>query len=167
MRIEFYKCNSDPENLVKDITLLRDGQGNVIGEYDGFLREESPITDPVFMIETLDSGEEFPWARINYFHVPSWGRYYYITDITVVRTHLYRITGHVDVLMSFAGDLADCSGIVYRNEYQWNMFLDDGSLKVDSNPIIQRFQFPQGFITQQFILAIAGSGLITEEGDGS
>lgn len=164
MRIEFYKCNSDPENLTKDIWLLEDPILGVIGEYDGFLREDSPITDPVFTIETIDSGEEFPWARINYFHIPSWGRYYYITDITVIRTHLYQITGHVDVLMSFRTELGNCSGIVYRNENNWNMYLDDGSLKVFSNPIIQRFEFPQGFITQQYMLALAGSGLVNNDG---
>lgn len=162
MNLKFYKCNSDPENLTKDIVLLRDGQGNIIGDYDGFLRDESSIIDPVFRIETVDSGEEFPWARINYFYVPSWGRYYYITDIVVLRTHLYEIHGHVDVLMSFKDELGDCSGIVYRNESDWNMYLDDGSLKIYSNPIVRYFPFGSSFDTQQFVLAVAGSGMITD-----
>ncbi len=158
MNIKFYKCNSDPENLTKDITLLRDGQGNIIGDYDGFLRDESSITDPVFNIETLDSGEEFPWARINYFYVPSWGRYYYITDITVLRTHLYQITGHVDVLMSFKDELGECAGIVANNENDWNMYLDDGSCKVYQNPFVFTKVFPNYFGNLQIALAVAGAG---------
>lgn len=158
MRIVFYKNNSDMENLTKDIVLLRDSQGHDIGTYDGFLRNESSITDPVFNIETLDTGEEFPWARINYFHVPSWGRYYYITDITVIRTHLYQISGHVDVLMSFRNELGSCAGIVENNENDWNMYLDDGSCKVYQNPLIEVHEFANYFGNEQIVLAVAGDG---------
>ena len=158
MRIQFYKCNSDPENLTKDIELLRDGQGNIIGNYDGFLRDESSITDPIFRIETVDSGEEFPWARINYFFVPSWGRYYYITDVVVLRTHLYEIHGHVDVLMSFKDELADCTGIAANTENDWNMYLDDGTCRVYQNPHIVTKVFPNWFGNLQIALAVAGAG---------
>lgn len=160
MNIKFYKCHSSEEQLIKDIELLRDGQGNIIGDYDGFLRDKSSIIAPVFRIETLDSGEEFPWARINYFYVPSWGRYYYITDVVVLRTHLYEIHGKVDVLMSFASDLMACTGIVQNNENAWNMYLDDGTCRVYQNSMIFEHAFPSSFNTQQFVLAVAGTGVI-------
>lgn len=160
MNIQFFKCHSSEERVIKDIELLRDGQGNIIGNYDGFLREKSSITTPVFRIETLDTGEEFPWARINYFYVPSWGRYYYITDVVVMRTHLYEIHGKVDVLMSFSGDLMNCTGIVQNNENAWNMFLDDGSCRVYQDSLIFEHDFPTSFTTQQFVLAVAGTGAI-------
>lgn len=158
MRIQFYRNNSDPEVLAKDIVLLRDGQGNIIGNYDGFLKEKSSIVSPSFMIETTDTGEEFPWERINYFFVPSWGRYYYITDVTVVRTHLYQITGRVDVLMSFRTELGACSGIVANNENDWNMYLDDGSCRVYQNPHTFVKVFPNWFGNEQIALAVAGAG---------
>lgn len=161
MRIEFYKCNSSKEQVIKDIWLLQTPTNPHLGEFDGFLREESSITDPVFRIETVDTGEEFPWARINYFHVPSWGRYYYITDIVVLRTGLYEIHGHVDVLMSFSSELQACSGLVQNNEARWNMYLDDGSCRVYQNSLIFQYDFPLGFSTFQFVLATAGKGVIT------
>ena len=164
LNIKFYKCHSDKENLTKDIEILTaiiGGVETVIGDYDGFLRSESSIVDPVFNIETVDSGEEFPWARVNYFYVPSWQRYYYITDVTVLRTHLYQITGHVDVLMSFRNDILNCSGLVQNNENDWNMYLDDGSCRVFQDPHVLEYEFPSSFTAEEFVLAVAGTGVIT------
>ena len=47
--------------------------------------------------------------------------------------------------------------IVKRQENRWNLYLDDGSFKVYQNPMVLTKAFPQGFTTQEFVLAVAGS----------
>lgn len=65
----------------------------------GSLRGESSIINPSFLIETTNP------SMYNYCYISEFGRYYFITDITSVRTDLWRIDCAVDVLMSFQDEI--------------------------------------------------------------
>lgn len=74
--------------------------------FTGSLRGESSIINPSFLIQTANP------SAYNYCYIPSFGRYYFITNITSVRTNLWRIDCSVDVLMSFADEILNLDVIV-------------------------------------------------------
>lgn len=61
----------------------------------GKLREQSSVVNPSIMIQTTNP------SIYNYAYIPEFKRYYFITDMVSVRTGLWEISMHVDVLMSF------------------------------------------------------------------
>lgn len=97
-------------------------------------------------------------AAANYMYITEFGRYYFIDEISVVRTGLYRIRGTVDPLTSFATQLRACSGIVHRAESgnAYNTYLDDGAFRTYANPEIRTLNFPSGFNTWEYLLALSG-----------
>ena len=97
-------------------------------------------------------------ATANYMYIEDFGRYYFIDEIVSVRTGLVRIRGTVDPLTSFATQLRQCSGIVHRAEIAnaYNTYLDDGAFRTYANPTIRTLEFPSGFNTWEYLLAIAG-----------
>ena len=97
-------------------------------------------------------------ADANYMYIEDFGRYYFIDEIVSVRTGLVRIRGTVDPLTSFATQLRQCSGIVKRAESAnaYNTYLDDGAFRTYANPEIRTLEFPSGFTTWEYLLAIAG-----------
>ena len=78
--------------------------------YEGYLRDETSIIDPVIMMEM-----ENP-TGFNYAYIPEFGRYYFITDIVSVRTNLWRLSMHVDVIESFRNELQNCTCILSDTE---------------------------------------------------
>lgn len=127
---------------------------NTMLELQGTLREGSSIINPVILIEdTVGLGS---LNVANYMEIPEFGRKYFIKDIFSVRTGLVQISGHVDVLSSFTGDLLLNKGIIYRQENDWNLYLDDGALEVYQNPIVRTLEFEHGFDGQTYVLASGG-----------
>lgn len=147
MTLGLYENKSDERVLNKSITS--------VATYEGYLRDESSITNPVVLIEGIFN--IYNNGNINYMYLPDYRRYYYITDIIQKRANLVEIHGRVDVLMSFKDEIKNCSGIVKRQANKWNLYLDDGSLKVYQNKVIITKVFPSGFNDERFVLITSGS----------
>lgn len=75
-------------------------------ELTGALRGESSVINPSFIIEASNP------SQYNYCHIPDFNRYYFITNITSVRTDIWRIDCAVDVLMSFQTEILNLDVIV-------------------------------------------------------
>lgn len=148
MTLSLYENKSDAIRINKDIAL--------IGTYDGYLRDESSITNPVIMLEGTINIYNNP--NTNYMFLPDYRRYYYITDIVQKRMNLIEIHARVDVLMSFKDEIKTCTGIVKKSSNKYNLYLDDGSLKVYQNKLLLTKQFPSGFDknNHKFIMVTAG-----------
>ena len=144
MTIEIYRNKSDERKVVKELTDKT--------ELTGTFRNESSIYNPVVRVQWTQNAN-----KINYMYIPDYGRYYYITDIVRVRDEIVDIKGRTDVLMSFKDEIINMSGIVKRSASNWNLYLDDGSLKGYNNPMVTTKEFPTGFTAREFILAVAGS----------
>lgn len=123
-----------------------------VGSYDGYLRDQSSIIDPVILINADISA----LVTANYLTISAFGRSYFIKDMISVRSGLTQITAHVDVLSSFAGGIRSNKGIVYKQANNWNLYLDDGSLKTYSNPRIVTRSFPSGFSGYSYLFAVSG-----------
>lgn len=116
----------------------------------GTLREPCSIIDPVIIMEARPTG-------FNYMYIPDFKRNYYITDVTVLDSKLIQVTGHVDVLKTYSGDIRGFSAIIQRQENIYNAYLDDGVFKAYQNSKHKIITFPAGFDNFSYILAVAGN----------
>lgn len=129
------------------------------GYRTGSLVESTSITDPVILIQ----GGKSLFTGVNYFYVPDFGRFYYIRKIETIRTGVVRISGHVDVLYSFADDLKDNSAIFSSMQqagtlFGFNKYLNDGTFRVyQDRVVINKYEFTAGFSHSEYVLAMAGS----------
>ena len=81
--------NYTGESYALDKTLV----GSVV--LTGTLKEGTSIVNPSILVHSNVA------LTGNYMHIPAFNRWYFINDITSVRTGLWLVTGHVDVLMSW------------------------------------------------------------------
>lgn len=139
------KNNSEQISLTKDLT--------TIFETTAVLKDETSIIDPVFVLEC--SIEDV--AEVNYLTVSAFRRSYFVNNVTSIAHGLVELTAHVDVLSSFADEIKANKGIVFRQENNWNLYLNDGVIQAYQNPIVTTQAFPKGFTEQNFVLVCAGS----------
>ena len=125
-----------------------------IAEYTGELKSETSIIDPEILIE-CDLEDV---ALSNYMYIPEFGRYYFITNITSVRSSLVQFEAHCDVLMSFKDEILANSAIIKRNEGAYDLYLQDPKIKELSRPRFQQLYFEDGYEPDvddiSFILAV-------------
>lgn len=146
MIIDLYHNGSDVNVMDKSLS--------PIASMDGTLRDSCSVTDPVILIEAENL------SGTNYFYIPEFGRYYYSVNITSVRSGLWSITGHVDVLMTYRSHIRSLGAVIARTEdtnYS-NLYLDDDKLLVTCRRDFSLITFPNRVATggKQFVLTVAG-----------
>ena len=144
MTIKLYNNLSDKIVVDKNITQ----QGS---DVTGTLREDCSIIDPVIKMSAIGTY----LLSSNYAYISEFGRYYYITNIVCVGD-LFEVHMHVDVLMSFRGDIRTNNAVVSRQQKQYNLYLQDGVFKTYSQPHYEIKQFGTGFTDFQFVFCVAG-----------
>lgn len=137
--------NSEDNKVDKDITDILTASG--------VLRDGTSIIDPVILI----AKDLTDLISCNYITISEFGRSYFVRDIRTVRTGLCELTCHVDVLYSFKDEIRNNTGIIRRQENDWNLYLNDGSFRVYQNPTVLTKAFPSGFSTLNYVLAVAGA----------
>ena len=144
MNLTLYVNNSEKNKIGKNLTndfLL-----------SGTLRDATNIINPVILIELNEIG------NYNYCYIPNFNRYYFITDITVIRTGLFAISLMVDVLESFKTNIKNLSVIILNTQnVGTNNYLPS---QVFCNNVKSRtdiINFPNGLNDSgEFILITAG-----------
>ena len=146
MSFEIHLMNNQQElnKITKTPTLVRTLTGN--------LRDEADIVDPEILIEF-----DGTLVDCNYMHIPTLNRYYFITKIESVRTKLWRITAHCDVLKTYAEAILNTEAVVARSESKYNLYLNDAMFKVYSNPRLQIANFPNKFTGESYVLVMNGA----------
>ncbi len=143
--VVFYNNISDKNKINKDITATITATGT--------LKEGSSIINPNILI----SADMVNLVGSNYAYISEFRRYYYIVDVHSISNTLSRVTLKVDVLMSFKDEILANSGILQKSEANWNLYLNDGSLRTYQYKNIQTFAFPTGFPTgTDLVMAVAG-----------
>ena len=118
------------------------------------LKNATDILNPVFTVSGISAADLY---KSNYVYAPELnGRKYFITDIVSVRNGVFDVSCHIDVLSTYADGVKLQEAIIHRQENEWNLYLDDGFFKTYQNPYIVVKNFPSGFSTQSFVLAVAG-----------
>lgn len=143
--IKLQHTESPVNKLSKSITDIK--------TMEGVLRDVTSIIDPVIMIKCSMADVR----NANYMYIAQFKRHYFITNIRSIRHNLVEITAHVDVLTTYKDDIRKNKAILRRSENNWNLYLNDGSLKIYQNPTVQTKAFPHGFSNYEFVLAVAGS----------
>lgn len=141
--ITLQRNHSDTNVLSKNIETL--------STVSGTLKEKTSILNPVIQIQG-----DVP-VHCNYMYISTFDRYYFIDDISCVSDSIFEISGHVDVLTTYADQIRSCRGIIARQQNNWNLYVDDGTFKTYQNEIILVQNFTTGFNTDEFVLAVAGS----------
>lgn len=118
----------------------------------GTLRDETNIVDPEILIEF-----DGTLTDCNYMYIQALSRYYFITKIESVRTKLWRVTAHCDVLKTYANGILNTEAVVARSESKYNLFLNDAMFKVYSNPRLQIAKFPNKFTGESYVLVMNGA----------
>lgn len=143
--ISFYVNNSEKNKVDKSLTH--------IATLSGVLKETTSIIDPVIVIE----GDLSSFTNCNYMIISTFGRSYFVNNIRSVSNGLIEISAHVDVISTYKDSIRSNRAIIKRQQNSWNLYLNDGSLKVYQNPDVIVRAFPSGFTKQEFVLAVAGS----------
>lgn len=126
------------------------------GQHEGTLVDSCDVVNPVILLKTKSSTGIF--HAVNYFYIPIFNRYYFITGIKAIRTGVVEVSGHCDVLTSAAPQIKEHYCIVDSSQKGFNKYLNDGSFKIYQNRVvINKFKFPNEFDTGSFVLALAGS----------
>lgn len=136
--------NSEDIHVDKNLTTLQ--------TFSGELRDSCSIVDPVILFEEPVTS----FASANYMTISTFGRSYFIREIVSVAANLTEVRAHVDVLTSFKTEIRANSGIVLRQEKDWNLYLADDVIRIYQNPIVHTMAFPQGFSGSSYVLLVAG-----------
>lgn len=131
MEIQLYSMTSEKNRLGKSKTLLT--------SITGSLRNQCNILTPSIVIEYL------PPTSFNYFYIPEFSRYYFVTNITYITNSIVEITGSVDVLDSYEQQIRNNAAVIQRQESLVNFDLFDSEFKTQQNTQLQVLKFPSGF----------------------
>ena len=150
MDIKIYNNTSEQVKVGKTLINVRD----ITGE----LKDACDIINPVIIV----SGENL--SSYNYLYIPSFNRYYFITDIKVIRNNLWEISCHCDVLETYKNEIKNQKAIVARQENAYNLYLNDPEWKIYTNKQVLTRLFPFGFsdIGNYYMTVIGGYDDVTE-----
>lgn len=107
MNITLYTTTDAPNKINKTVVEVKQMQGKLRGEMN--------LLSPAIECE-FDSLPKF-----NYVYLPDFNRYYFVTDIQIMRTHAYILYLAVDVLFTYKEDIlkanATCDNGENANPY--------------------------------------------------
>ena len=124
---------------------------STITTVSGDLKNESDVVKPEILIECDSSILSANYMTIDTFH-----RKYFIEEIQSVRTNLWLVKAHVDVLETYASQILSNTAVVLRQENNFNLLLNDGVFKCRQDPRISYRKFPSGLGDFNYILITQG-----------
>lgn len=116
MQVVLYTMTSDPTYYNKN--------KNVIATLDCEFKNPINIEEPTILIKGK-------YHNCNYFYIPYFNRYYFVTSCIGVSDDLVELSGISDVLSSV--DLLNLSAMVERQEFKQNTMLIDSEIIQQSN----------------------------------
>ncbi len=152
MTIILYQ-NTSVANKVDKILHLQD-------TLQGTLRQGTSVLAPSFLITGANASLSF-----NYFKVEEWSRYYFMTSPKFYVNGSMTLNGVIDPLMSFSADIKAAKGIIKRQEFLYNLYLNDDRVMMNQNAKHKIVAFPNSFDEFSYILALAGNGQVEPEPD--
>ena len=110
------------------------------------LKHDVSIINPVLAVqENYDN-----YVNFNYFYIPKFKRYYYITNVDFSNNIAY-ISGVVDVLASYRVDILNSTQYIIRSQSYWNGNILDSLYPTDSKPTYKRTVISSPFLTADFM----------------
>lgn len=148
--VSFYKTTSENNRLDKVLEVTA-------SSYNCDFKGEVSIIDPVLLLAYNDDATFRKFRDTNYIFMQTpIARYFFVKEVRVIRQGLLEMSCHLDVLSTYRTAIRNNTAIILRQETQYNLYLNDGAFKVYQNPMILTREFPQGFTTQSYVMAVAG-----------
>ena len=129
--IDFYKNNSELNKLDKKLKL--------INHIKGILREQCSINNPVILVNLTGSDMNSEIFESNYAYIENFNRYYFINDITNIRENIWQISLRCDVLMSYKEQIKSLSGLISRNENEYDNYVEDDRIFMEYKEDIKEY----------------------------
>ena len=104
----------------------------------------------------LKLGKAIDPLSFNYVYIPEFKRYYFVEKPPTFENGFYRVELKTDTLVSFKEYYKNQNVIVARNEYLFNMYLDDQKYKVQNRTAVRTVVFPSGFMGHNIVLGVVG-----------
>lgn len=153
MIAKIYKTKSAPNVVNKTLN-------EVVTFEEVIFKEDTSLLDPTIIINGVSNDSSYTIEDIgtsNYFSIPKVNRYYFITDITMMRGGRVAITGKVDVLMSFKADILGSTQLIVRQEKKTNNYLIDTDIPLSSKKQVIEHEFGDSIADSgYYILAVNG-----------
>lgn len=124
-----------------------------ISTFRGTARDAIDVIAPTLEIEL----KTFP--NFNYVYIPTFKRYYYVSNIVCARRNIYEITLSVDVLMSYASGLLQLNAFIDRNEYEYDSEIVDKQMVIEQGVNIQIRRKSTPLFRNYSSVAIVGTDL--------
>ena len=141
--VTFGTTNSEKRALNKSVS--------TVVSVTGTLRNESSVINPSILVQASAG----TLAGCNYMEIGAFGRKYFITDIVAVSDKLSMVSGHCDVLSTYASQIRQNQAILSRSANNWNLYLNDGSFKVTNKTRVNCLRFPTEFTKESSIIMVA------------
>lgn len=143
MQIKLYKNLSEVNTIGKTLTEE--------SARTGTLKDGCSVLSPSVVL----TGENL--SGFNYAYIPQFSRYYFIKEITSVKSGLWEISMRVDVLETYKSQIKAQKAVVERQEQKYNLYLNDPDWKVYCNKQVLTRTFPSGFLdTGVYYLTVVG-----------
>lgn len=155
MKVILYNSNAE------DIRVNKEDQLNAILTLNGTLRSASSVINPVIDFEIQDyitvaesNGIDVVNTELddiiylltqriigcNYVYIEEFNRYYFVSDITSINNHLWRISMSVDVLMTYKENIAEMTAMVSRNQYEYDELIADDRYPIKTNCVSEEYK---------------------------
>lgn len=129
-------------------------------EWAGKYEANAPldIMHPVVTVKRDFEMETSMFTSFNYARIDELNRYYFVDKIEVVADRLYRYYLSVDVLTTYADIIYRQKAVIKRQQFLYDLYLNDGSLRVENYPLIQTLKFSKSPLANSwhYLLAVAG-----------
>lgn len=144
MNIYLYNYAGDDKKISKAL-----GGGTAL---TGALRDPSNIIDPEILIE-LNNVD-----NINYAYIPQFQRYYFIREKQSVRSGLWRLSMHVDVLNSYASEILGLAAVAVRSQQnaKQSPYLIDPRQRLQAYKRVQTVSMGTLTMSSLYLLVTAG-----------
>lgn len=145
MVIEIGYTPDEIEKVDKDFTIVESVNAQI--------KDDTAIVNPTFIIKSFNGVK-----NINYIHASTFGRYYFVKEISAMTGDRIALQCKCDVLMSFKNAIRNCTAIIDKQENTnlSSKYIDDGSYVTECRDIVQSINFPSGFTSTANIIITAG-----------
>ena len=117
--------------------------------FNGTSRQPINILTPEIIIEGQNINS------FNYAQIPDLQRYYFITDIILLKSNIFNLNLRVDVLMTYRQDIKDSYGN-FTMQFSHNPYF--GEYEIESRRDVERYNFDNPFDKNGTLILIALKG---------
>jgi hypothetical protein len=127
--INTYQNTAEPNRVDKSSFL------DAVSTLSGALRAPCSLINPSILVQQTTA------PQFNYVYISSFGRYYFVSNITAVNQKLWQIDLKCDVLMTYKSGVQTLSAIIGRQENDYNADLNDTDLPIEKGVDINIEEF--------------------------